>query len=86
MISKYNLYVGEVVRKLDLDKTYDSIEEAWAYLYEKYEDINFLDLVEDDEGKYIAVLISEPIEYTEVKQNPLSIGVHGNNKGQPEFP
>lgn len=86
MISKYNLYVGEVVKKLDLDKTYDSIEEAWDYLYEKYEDINFLDLVEDDEGKYIAVLISEPIEYTEVKQNPLSIGAHGNNKGQPEFP
>lgn len=84
MLAKYNLYVGDTVFKVELDQSYETSSEAWNYLYDNYE--YALDLIEDENGKYVAGIVAEPLEYDEVKQSPLAIGAHGGSKGEPEFP
>ena len=85
MLSKYNLYVGYDYELKELDKAFDTSEEAYNYAYEIYsqEYTGVYDIYLDENNKYSLVMVFKKLDDTEVKQNSEALGAHGDKPGKP---
>lgn len=87
MLAKYNLYIGFNYEYKELDKSFDTEEDAANYAYELYgeEYERLIEIYQDEKGKYSAVLLYKEVSEKEVvKQHNLAIGAHGGEKGEPD--
>lgn len=85
MLSKYNLYVGFNYELKELDKSFDTENEAADYAFELYgeEYDNLIRIYLDENNKYSSVLLYKELKEDEVKQNSEAIGAYGDEKGNP---
>ena len=95
MLAKYNLDIGYEYNKVIVsEERYNEIKELCSgssYCNDVFEEEEFkgytkvYDYYQNEDGNY-TYMISNVINFDEIKQNPKAIGAHGGVKGEPEFP